>query len=205
MNTIEFPYRYWGGAEQSESALVTSAQSGSLASFNTLVLKYQDVIYRTALRMMGQHDLAEDAAQDAFISAHQHLASFHGGSLKAWLLRIVVNKCYDELRRAQHNTHVSLNATLQDGSGDDEPRLGIQDHAPSVEASVEASERNETIQKCLERLPTDFRIIIVLVDIEELSYNEASAILKVPLGTVKSRLARARLSLRQELMLCKNL
>ena len=205
MNTIELSPPYWCCDEQSEGALVNSAQAGSLSSFNALVLKYQDVTYRTALRILGQHDLAEDAAQDAFISAHQHLGSFHGGSLKAWLLRIVINKCYDELRRVKNTVQVSLNAGMRDGSDNGEPSIGLKDHAPSVEACVEASERNQTIHKCLGLLPDDYRVILVLVDIEELSYNEASAILKIPLGTVKSRLARARLNLRQELVLCNNL
>jgi RNA polymerase sigma-70 factor, ECF subfamily len=83
--------------EQSEIALVSSAQSGNLESFNLIVLKYQDVMFRTALRILEQDDLAGDATQEAFISAYQHISHFRGGSLKAWLMQIVVNKCYDEM------------------------------------------------------------------------------------------------------------
>ena len=78
----------WECAEQSEITLMCFAQSGDLESFNTLVLKYQDVMYHTALRILGQEALAEDATQDAFVSAYQHIGQFRGGSLKAWFIRI---------------------------------------------------------------------------------------------------------------------
>jgi RNA polymerase sigma-70 factor (ECF subfamily) len=189
----------WEYAEQTQITLVRAAQSGNLEAFNALVLKYQDLIYGMALRILGQDALAEDATQEAFISAYQHIVNFRGGSLKAWFLRILVNKCYDDIRRMQRTSAISLNEGLTGECEDERLSVRLQDRVHSVEECVEDSERNEYIQACLGKLPTDFRVILALVDIEEMSYGEASTILKIPMGTVKSRLARARLHLRREL------
>ena len=189
----------WECAEQSEISLVHSAQSGDIDSFNALVLKYQDVMYRTALRILGQEAFADDASQDAFISAYQRIGQFRGGSLKAWFIRILVNKCYDKFRHMQRTPAISLDESLTNDGGNEGLYTMLCDQAPSVEEYVEASERREYIQKCLSKLPADYRVVLVLVDIGEMSYIEASAILKIPLGTVKSRLARGRLFMRREL------
>jgi len=186
-------------AEQNEITLVRSAQSGDVDSFNALVLKYQDVMYRTALRILGQEVLAEDATQDALISAFQHIGQFRGGSLKAWFIRILVNKCYDGFRHMQRTPAISLDESLMSDGENEGLYTMLWDQAPSAEEYVEASEQTEYIQKCLSKLPADYRVVLVLVDVEEMSYVEASAILKIPLGTVKSRLARARLYMRREL------
>lgn len=88
-----------------ETALITSAQQGDLNAFNTLVLHYQDAVFNTAVRILGDDDKAQDASQEAFISAFQSLRSFRGGSFKAWLLRTVTNACLDELRRKKTPSH----------------------------------------------------------------------------------------------------
>ena len=189
----------WDCTEQSEIILLHSAQSGNLEAFNALVLKYQDMMHRTALRILGQDALAEDATQDAIISAYQHIIEFRGGSLKSWFMRILVNKCYDDIMRIQRTAAISLNEIFTDDGENESLYIRFQNRVPSVEECVEASERNEYIQECLSKLPTDFRLILALMDIEEMSYGEASIILGIPMGTVKSRLARARLYLRREL------
>ena len=189
----------WECAEQNEITLVRSAQSSNLEAFNALVLKYQDLMYRTALRILGQDALAEDVTQDAFISAFQHIIDFRGGSLTAWFMRILVNQCYDEIRRMQRTAAISLNESLTDDGENESLYTRLKVQALSVEECVEASESDEYIQGCLKKLPTDYRVILALVDIEEMSYGEASTILKIPMGTVKSRLARARLYLRRAL------
>jgi len=189
----------WECAEQSEITLVRSAQSGNLEAFNALILKYQNMMYRTALGILGQGALAEDATQDALISAYQHIINFHGDSLKAWLVRILINKCYDEIRRMQRTAAISLNESLTDDSENESLYVRFQERAPSVEECVVASEQYKYIQECLNKLPIHYRAILTLVDIDEMSYGEASAILRIPIGTVKSRLARARFYLRREL------
>src|SRR5574340_53536 len=98
-----------------EPALIHEAQAGSLDAFNTLVLAYQDNLFNTALRILGDEDQAADAAQDAFISAFKNINSFRGGSFKAWLLRTVTNVCYDELRRKKRRPTVALEPEMPDG------------------------------------------------------------------------------------------
>jgi len=198
-NDLQHLEQAWNCAEQSEITLVHSAQSGNLEAFNALVLKYQDVMYRTALHILGQDALAEDATQDAFISAYQHIVNFRDGSLKAWFMRILVNKCYDEIRRIQRTAATSLDESFTEDGENKSLYTTLRDQAPSVEECVEAFERDDHIQKCLSRLPTYYRAILILVDVEEMSYGEASAILRIPIGTVRSRLARARFYLRREL------
>ncbi len=186
-------------AEQAENSLICAAQSGDLDSFNLLVLKYQNLLYGTALRILGDDNLAQDATQEAFVSACRHIDSFRGGSLKAWLVRIVINKCYDLARGLQRHQTISLNEIDADECVNMDSSV-MWDGSQSVEQCVETAEMGELIGKCLDAIPVDARAIITLIDVENLSYREVAKALKIPVGTVKSRLARARFRLRQELM-----
>jgi RNA polymerase sigma-70 factor (ECF subfamily) len=179
-----------------EIALVQSAQSGDLDSFNTLILHYQDRVFNTALRILGDEDIAQDAAQEAFISAFRSIATFRGGSFKAWLLRTVTNACYDELRRQKRRPTTPLEPETNDGEEMDSPRwLADPNMTPSEQ--FEADELEHAIQHCLDTLPTDFRTVVVLADVQGMDYSEVATAARVPLGTIKSRLARARLRLRE--------
>ncbi|HEY4720682.1 MAG TPA: sigma-70 family RNA polymerase sigma factor, partial [Anaerolineae bacterium] len=101
-----------------ENALIQSARKGDLNAFNTLVLAYQHQVYNLAYRIMGEQAAAEDATQDTFISAYKNLKSFRGGSFKSWLLRIVTNACYDDLRRRKRRPATSLDEMMGDQEGD---------------------------------------------------------------------------------------
>ena len=177
-----------------EIALIKDAQRGDLDAFNTLVLHYQDSLYNTARRILGDDELAADATQEAFISAFRGLNSFRGGSFKAWLMRTVTNACYDELRRQRRRPTTPLEPDTNDGEEMDSPRW-LADPNMSPEQEAEADELEHAIQHCLENLPTDFRVVVVMADIQGLDYSEVAAVIRVPLGTIKSRLARARLRL----------
>jgi RNA polymerase sigma-70 factor (ECF subfamily) len=179
-----------------EPALIQDAQHGDLDAFNTLVLHYQDMVFNVALRVLGDDDLAADAAQEAFISAFRSINSFRGGSFKAWLMRTVTNACYDELRRQKRRPTTPLEPDTNDGEEMDSPRW-LADPNMSPEQEAEADELEHAIQHCLENLPTDFRVVVVMADIQGLDYSEVAAVARVPLGTIKSRLARARLRLRE--------
>ncbi len=179
-----------------EIALVQSAQHGDLDSFNTLILHYQDRVFNTALRILGDEDIAQDAAQEAFISAFRSISSFRGGSFKAWLLRTVTNACYDELRRQKRRPTTPLEPDTKDGDEMDSPRWLADPNLTPAEQS-EADELEHAIQHCLDTLPTDFRTVVVLADIQGMDYSEVAIAAHVPLGTIKSRLARARLRLRE--------
>lgn len=179
----------------SESELITSARQGNLEAFNQLISLYQDSVFNTAFRVLGGYDEAEDAAQKAFISAYRGLQSFRGGSFRAWLLRTTINACYDQIRRAKRHPEISMDADPLD---DDHLGMdyGYPDPSPSPHQMMETRELQQAVQHCLQELPEEFRIVAVLADVEELDYEEISRVTANPLGTVKSRLARARQKLR---------
>ena len=179
-----------------EPALIREAQGGSLDAFNSLVLSYQDAVFNTALRILGDDEQAADASQEAFISAFRNITTYRGGSFKAWLLRTVTNACYDELRRQKRRPTIALEPETEDGDEMDTPRW-LADPGMSPEQQTEAEEVQHAIQHCLDGLPTEFRVVVVLADIQGLDYVEVAASMRVPLGTIKSRLARARLRLRE--------
>jgi RNA polymerase sigma-70 factor (ECF subfamily) len=179
-----------------EMALIASAQRGDLDAFNTIVLAYQDMLFNTALRILGDDDLAADATQDAFVSAFKGLNTYRGGSFKAWLLRTVTNTCYDELRRHKRRPTVPLEPDSSDGEEMDTPRW-LADPALTPEQSAEAVELEHAIQHCLDSLPVEFRTVVVMADLQGLDYSDVAVAVRAPLGTIKSRLARARLRLRE--------
>jgi RNA polymerase sigma-70 factor (ECF subfamily) len=179
-----------------QTALILDAQRGDLDAFNRLVLAYQDSVFNTALRILGDEDQAADAAQEAFLSAFRAIGAYRGGSFRAWLLRTVTNACYDELRRKQRRPTTPLEPETEDGDEMETPRW-LADPSMSPEQQAEADELEHAIQHCLNALPADFRTVVVLADVQGLDYNEVAVAASVPLGTIKSRLARARLRLRE--------
>jgi len=179
-----------------ESGLIHDAQHGDLNAFNSLVLAYQGIVYNTALRILGDDDLAADATQEAFISAFRALNSYRGGSFRAWLLRTVTNACYDELRRKKRRPTTPLEPGTEDSDDIESPRW-LTDPNPSPEDQLDQEELEHAIQHCLENLPNNFRAVVILADIQGFDYNEVAVVVKTPVGTVKSRLARARLRLRE--------
>ena len=174
-----------------EQALIQDALDGNLDAFNGIVLHYQDMVYNVAYRIMGEHDAAGDATQEAFISAYQKLEQYRGGSFKAWLLRIVTNSCYDELRRRQRQPVTPLKPEMDDGEVLEDP-FWIEDNEATPEEQTEEAELQAAIQKCIKALDDKFRIALVLVDVEGFDYATAAEAAGVPIGTIKSRLARAR-------------
>jgi len=179
-----------------EQVLITDAQNGSLDAFNTLVLHYQDSVFNTALRILGDEDQAADASQEAFISAFKSISSFRGGSFKAWLMRTVTNACYDELRRKKRRPTTPLEPDTDDGEEMDSPKW-LADSNLTPDQQAEANEVEHAIQHCLDNLPLEFKTVVVMADIQGMDYTEVASAIRVPLGTIKSRLARARLRLRE--------
>lgn len=178
-----------------ENGLIQSARQGDLDAFNRLVLAYQDLVYNQAYRVMGDGEAAEDATQEAFISAYRSLNAYRGGSFKAWLMRIVTNACYDELRRRQRQPVTPLEPVDQDDEEIESPHW-LMDPGETPESYSERAELDRALQNCLDGLPADFRSIVVLVDVQGFDYVEAAQVIHTPVGTVKSRLSRARLRLR---------
>lgn len=178
------------------AGLIDRALEGDLDAFNALVLEFQDMVYYQAYRVIGERDAAEDATQEAFLSAYQKLHTYRGGSFKSWLLRIVTNACYDEGRRRQRQPVAPLKPT--DDHGDEiESPAWLEDPGERPEETVERRELSDAIQHCLNQLDEQFRAVVVLVDLQGFDYKGAADVIDRPLGTVKSRLARARRSMQE--------
>lgn len=176
-----------------EEKLIARAQQGDVSAYNRLVLHYQDIVYNVAYRIMRDPASADDAAQDAFISAYKALNSFRGGSFKSWLLRIVTNSCYDELRRRKRRPQSSLDEITEEFES---PSFLADDDADAPEEVQERVELVDAVKRCLDDLPDDQRIAAVLCDVEGREYREIAEIMSVSIGTVKSRISRARSKLR---------
>ncbi len=175
-----------------ESALIKQAQKGDVAAYNQLVLNYQEAIYNVTYRIMGEPQAAEDATQEAFISAYQALNRFRGGSFKSWLMRIATNACYDELRRRKRRPQTSL----EELTDDNESFAFLRSPQEGPEGAQQRLELVRAIEDCLRALPDDQRITAVLGDVEGYDYQEISDMTRVSLGTVKSRMSRARSKMR---------
>lgn len=178
-----------------EQTLIRAAQCGKLEAFNELVLFYQDLLFRIALNILRDEDAAADVTQQALLSAFRNLQAFRGGSLRSWLSRITVNACYDELRRTSRKPELPLQIYDHTGEEMESPSC-LADPGPSPEEQVERLDLLHAIQNCLQSLPDHYRLAVQLIDVEGLSYEETAVALDLPVGTVKSRLARARNALR---------
>ena len=187
-------------ASAAEHHLLRAAKQGDVHAFNQLVIAYQQQVYNVAYRLLGDADAAADATQETFLKAFERLHQHRGGSFRSWLLRIVTNTCYDMLRKRQRHPTRSLEGGLGDGEETDMDRLA---HLQSEEASPEEmalrAEVYRVVEEGLQHLSPEHRTIIVLSDVEGLSYEEIAEVLNIPIGTVKSRLSRARARLRDYL------
>jgi len=185
------------GDIEDEEALIRAAQRGDVTSFNQLVLAYQSQLYNVAYRILGDAAAAADATQEAFLSAFTHIKDYRGGSFKSWLLRTVTNACLDALRYQRRRPSRSLEA-------EDDDERSLADALPSGEESPDSvAERRELrhlIARAALTLQPDQRITFVLADVHGLSYQEIAQAMNVSLGTVKSRLSRARAKLRDALL-----
>ncbi len=178
--------------ETDEQLLIDRSRQGDLDSFNRLVEHYQRAVYNLCLRMLAAPQAAEDATQDAFIAAYRSLRSFRGGSFRAWLFRIAANASYDELRRRRARPTVSLDVPL----GESERPLDIPHPGPTLDEHAQRLELARCLQEALAALPPDQRLAVILCDVQGLSYEEIAQVTGASLGTVKSRISRARARLR---------
>lgn len=175
-----------------EDELIRGSKEGDLDSFNRLVESYQRMAYNLALRMLGHSHAAEDATQEAFLSAWRSIGSFRGGNFRAWLLRITANVCRDHLRKLRRHPLTSLDAMPLEPEG--------LSSSESPEDYVLRREIGEHIQRGLASLPLEQRLTVILSDIQGLSYEEIAQVRGCSLGTVRSRLSRGRAQLRDYLV-----
>lgn len=171
--------------EQSEQELICSARDGAADAFETLVRRYEKRVYALTLRICGNPTDAEEAAQEAFLSAWQSLPFFRGeASFATWLYRLASNASIDLLRREKRQRAVSLD--------DETLALDIPDRRLGPHEEAERGELHAAIESGLKALPDDYRTVLVLREIHQLSYQEISDTLEVDVGTVKSRISRGR-------------
>jgi len=170
---------------------------GDGTAFASIVERYQDRLHNAIFRLVGSPEDARDLLQDAFVKAYENLEGFRGGSsLYTWLFRIAVNTALSH-RRKRKWTHVGLGSTFDDDSA---PESGWADPAaPDPADPLMAAETEAAVQQALDALDEEHRTVVVLRDIQHCDYHEMAEILGVPSGTVKSRLHRARLMLRDKL------
>jgi RNA polymerase sigma-70 factor, ECF subfamily len=174
-----------------EAALVARAVGGDRTAFAQLVEHYQSACYGLAWRLIGDRDAAADATQDAFIHAYDAIGMFRGGIFRSWLLRITANASYDILRRGQRRPSTQL---------PDPEEGGIELPDPAATNPVAEATRSELyrhLELALRHLPEDQRIAVVLCDVYGMDYGEVATTTASALGTVKSRIHRGRLRLRE--------
>src|SRR3990172_1920398 len=177
----------------SDEALVQASRQGDLASFNLLVERYQGQVYNVALRMLRDFPAAEDVTQDTFLSAYRNIGSYRGGMFRAWLFRIAMNAARDALRRRARRPAASLDTYME---GETTPR-DVPDPDSGPEEGALQHERERVLGDLIMELPQDQRTVLVLSDVQGLSYEEIAQATGEALGTVKSRLSRARSRLRE--------
>lgn len=182
-----------------EKELVRAAAGGDESAFSELVRIYENKAYHLALRMVSNPEDAYDVAQDAFLAAWRGLPSFRGESgFSTWLYRLVSNAAIDHLRRTKHQRgNVSLD--------DEELNLDAPDDSPTPQEAAEENDLKQAVAAGLRELSDDHRTVLVMREVQELSYEEIAASLQLDLGTVKSRISRARTHLRKILLQSGNL
>lgn len=175
---------------EQEAAIVRKVLGGDANAFETLVLEYEKNVYNIALRMTGNSEDAADMTQEAFIKAYNSLQSFRGDSkFSVWLYRIVSNVCLDFLRSKNRRPTVSL--SVEDDDGED-AQLDVADESQSPELLLDRKLTRDSVRRGLDSLPPDYRQILLLREIQGLSYDEIAQALSLEVGTVKSRIFRAR-------------
>ena len=194
--------KYWlkGGRQFMllEEELITRSQNGDMDAFEELVARYERRVYSIAFRFMGNQEDASDLAQEAFLKAYQAIKNFRQeASFSTWICRIVSNVCRDQLRKAKRTIQTSLDEEvwLEEGTVTKQ----VKDHAPTTEQVYERKELKEYLQGLINNLNPEYRMVVVLRDIQGYSYEEIAEMLNCSLGTVKSRLNRARKALREQI------
>ena len=183
--------------DQNEVRLVKRAKQGDMHAFEELILQHEKIVYNVALRMMNHSEDAKDISQEVFLKLWRTLAQYQfDAAFSTWLYRLTQNVCIDFLRKQKRQQHVSL--TFSDDK-DEGKELSVPDPEPLPEERVIFNEKQEAIRAAMNALPVDFREILELRVVQQLPYEQIAQIMDLPVGTVKSRLARARLQLKKRL------
>jgi RNA polymerase sigma-70 factor (ECF subfamily) len=185
--------------DRDESELIARCRRGDVRAFDELVRRYERQVYNFAHKMTGNREDAYDVAQDAFVRVYHHLDTFRAeSSFSTWLYRVVLNSYLDSKKRARiREKSISLDQYVSEEEGF-APKQ-VADEAPAPEDVVVESERNRLLQEAIFSLPDYQRAMIILYHVQHVPYEEIAEILSLPIGTVKSRLNRARAALKKKL------
>lgn len=184
---------------QEDAQLIQRSQQGDVYAFEELVIRYEKKVYTIAYKYMGNHEDASDMAQEAFLKAYQAIGTFRGeSSLSTWLGRIVANKCLDELRKRQRSPYQSLDEELTTDEGIVQKEIKAPDLSPEEQA--ESQETIAYLQKLIDGLKPEYKTVVILRELEGYSYEEIAQALDCSLGTIKSRLSRARKYLQKQII-----
>ena len=180
-----------------ETELIKRCKDGDRNAFNELFAMYENKVINIAYGMLSDREDAYDAAQEVFIKVYKNIASFkENSSLSTWIYRITSNTCNDILRKRQRSVGtVSINSTYDE----EEKDMELKDTAPTPAELAEMTETQRAVREAISELSDEYREVITLCDIEDLSYDEISGIINCPVGTVKSRINRARNALKKKL------
>lgn len=187
-----------------EASLIARMKSGDLSAFDDIVEQFQPMVYMLSLRVLADPEDARDATQESFLKVYRHIGGFRGeASLKTWICRIAINQARSMerwWRRRKRKETCSLDAPLSLNGEDDLTQIDfLSSSSASPEAETLSRERERQLESAISRLKKDFRIAVILRDIEGLSYEEIAWVTGISVGTVKSRIARGREMLREVL------
>jgi len=184
-----------------DALLIEAFQRGDKKAFDELVIRHKDRIFNLCYRFLGDYEEANDSAQEAFVKAYGSLNTFRlESAFFTWLYRIAVNACKNKLGSAAYRAKRKTVSLDNPGNSEDGPLpMEIQNGTPSPLARMEEKEKMALVQRALDTLPTEFKMVVTLRDVEGLSYEEIAEVTGLNLGTVKSRIARARTDLRNKL------
>jgi RNA polymerase sigma-70 factor (ECF subfamily) len=184
--------------ERPRSAAAAESPPVEPLEFEAVYREHADYVYNLAYRLSGSPGDADDLLQETFIRVYRYLSGYAGGSLRGWLRRIVVNLFLTRVKQQSRQSHLSLDGAEEEG------RLrrveeALLDHSGDPGWRMEQVSLDDRVQSSLDAIPTEYRLALVLRELDDLSYDQIAAVLGVPIGTVRSRLARARAMLRQQL------
>lgn len=181
-----------------ESEIIKQCKSGDREAFNTLISNYNTQVINIAYGMLTDREDACDAAQEVFVKVYRSIGSFNEkSSFATWLYRITANTCSDFLRKRSRRSNV---ISLSGYGGEENKELDIEDENASVEDGLEMTERQTAVRKALGELKEEHRLMITMCDLQGMSYDQIADVMKIPTGTVKSRINRARQALKKILL-----
>jgi RNA polymerase sigma-70 factor (ECF subfamily) len=181
---------------ENERDLVERAKSGDIEAFEQLIVGCQKKVFNIAYRMIGNYDDANELAQEVFLKAFRSIKKFKGDSLfSTWIYKVTTNVCLDEIRTRKKKVVISLDQEIE--FNDREIKRQIPDNAPTPDMEAETNELKQIVNESIAQLNENYRSVIILRDIQGLSYGEISKVVNCPEGTVKSRINRARQALKK--------